>query len=233
MLSAHTHTHTLLYRYRSLSCCLHDCSICKQLFYIEKHWHVGNNQDWVCVAPPIEYTWCQFKMTSSKCPYRSKHQVILLTVYIYRPETLYITQNKHGMLFTGTRIHIVPNFAYLRRFGGDLLTRPAAANHHKHQRNVVSMQDLGRWVFRLFAKASCSTGTDKGQGLATLKEPNYLLLSEVLAVVCSSLRWFACFPPFSLPIVPNSGGDLWWFAVICGRLRWFAVVCDGLRWFVL
>ena len=39
---------------------------------------------------------------------------------IYRPETLYITQNKHGMLFTGTRIHIVPNSAYLRRFGGDL-----------------------------------------------------------------------------------------------------------------
>ena len=54
------------------SCCLHDFSICKQLFYIEKHWHVCNNQEWVCVAPPIEYAWCQFKMTSSKCPYRSK-----------------------------------------------------------------------------------------------------------------------------------------------------------------
>ena len=24
-----------------------------------------------CVAPAIEYAWCQFKMTSSKCPYRS------------------------------------------------------------------------------------------------------------------------------------------------------------------
>ena len=24
----------------------------------------------------------------------------------------------------------------------------------------------------------------------------------------------ACFPLFSLPIVPNSGGDLWWFAVV-------------------
>ena len=101
------------------SCCLHDFSICKQLFYIEKHWHVCNNQDWVCVVPPIEYVWCLFKMTSSKCPYRSKHQVIILTV-IYRPETLYITHNKHGMLFTGTRIHIVPSSAYLRRFGGDL-----------------------------------------------------------------------------------------------------------------
>ena len=37
----------------------------------------------MCVAPPIEYAWCQFKMKSSKCPYRSKRQVIILTVYIY------------------------------------------------------------------------------------------------------------------------------------------------------
>ena len=29
----------------------------------------------------------------------------------------------------------------------------------------------------------------------------------------------------TLPIVPNSGGGLWWFAVGCGGLRWFAVVC--------
>ncbi len=41
------------------------------------------------------------------------------------------------MLFTGTLIHIVPNSAYLRRFGGDLwwfayiATRLAAAKHHK------------------------------------------------------------------------------------------------------
>ena len=34
-------------------------------------------------------------------------------------------------------------------------------------------------------------------------------------------------------IVPNSGGDLWWFAVVCGGLRWwFAVVSGDLRWFV-
>ena len=73
------------------------------------------------------------------------------------------------------------------------------------------------------------------QGLATLKEPNYLRLS-LIAVVCgglSAFRWFACFPQFSLPIIPNSGGDLWWFAVICGRLRWFVIVCGGLWWFVL
>ena len=35
----------------------------------------------------------------------------------------------------------------------------------------------------------------------------------------------------TLPIVLNSGGDLWWFAVMCGGLRWFAVVCGDLRWF--
>ena len=36
--------------------------------------------------------------------------------------------------------------------------------------------------------------------------------------------------------VPNSGGDLWWFAVMCGGfgffsagLWWFAVVCGDLR----
>ena len=90
----------------------------------------------MCVAPPLEYAWCQFKMTSSKCPYRSKHQVIILTIYIaLKPCTSHKT--KHGMLFNGTRIHIVPNSAYLRRFGGDLwwfayiATRLAAANHHK------------------------------------------------------------------------------------------------------
>ena len=40
-------------------------------------------------------------------------------------------------------------------------------------------------------------------------------------MVCSGL------PASSLvtPIVPNSGGDLWWFAVMCGGLWWFAVVC--------
>ena len=29
----------------------------------------------------------------------------------------------------------------------------------------------------------------------------------------------------TLPILPNPGGDLWWFAVMCGGLWWFAVVC--------
>ena len=40
-------------------------------------------------------------------------------------------------------------------------------------------------------------------------------------------------PGYPIPIIPNSGGDLWWFAVICGGLWSFAVVCGGLRWFVV
>ena len=112
-----------------------------------------------------------------------------------------ITQNKHGMLFTGTRIHI-------------------AANHHKPppKRKYAGFGTMGIPAIR-------ESIVLHRQGLATLKEPNYLFLSQILVVDCGGLGWFACFPLFSLPIVPNSGGDLWWFALICGGLRWFAVVC--------
>ena len=79
---------------------------------------------------------------------------------------MYITQNKHGMLFTGTRIHIVPNSAYLRRFGGDLPTRLAAANHHKPPpKHRIHMQDVARWVFAKLAESIVL----HRQGLATLK----------------------------------------------------------------
>ena len=148
------------------------------------------------MAPPIEYAWCQFKMTSSKCPYRSKHQVIILTVYIYLPETLYITQNKHGMLFTDTRIHIVPNFAYLRRFVVVCLQGQPPQITTNHQRNVVNMQDLGRCVFRLFAKLLLAFVPSSGGGL----------------------QWFACFHCFHY----LSSQIL---VVICGGLGWLAMVC--------
>ena len=72
--------------------------------------------------------------------------------------------------------------------------------------------------------------------LATLNQKNGQLESffpRILAVVCSGLWWFACITLVSQPIVPKSGGALWWFAVICGGLRWFAVVCGGLRWFAV
>ena len=42
------------------------------------------------------------------------------------------------------------------------------------------------------------------------------------------LWWFAYISLVSLPIVPNSGGDLWSFAMICFHLWSFAVVCGGL-----
>ncbi len=60
-----------------------------------------------------------------------------------------------------------------------------------------------------------------------------LFFTRILVVVCSGLRWFACFSSFSPPIVPNSGGGLWWFAVVCGGLWWVVGVCGGLRWFVI
>ena len=44
-------------------------------------------------------------------------------------------------------------------------------------------------------------------------------------LMTSGLQWFAYFLPFSPPIAPNSGVNLWWFAVVCGSLQWFAVVC--------
>ena len=54
------------------------------------------------------------------------------------------------------------------------------------------------------------------------------------AVVCGGLRWFSRFfngtRSYRRIIVPNSGGGLWWFAVVCGGLWWFAVVCGGLWW---
>ena len=102
-------------------------------------------------------------MTSLKCPYRSKHHVILLIILsrVYRPKTLHITQNKHGMLFTGTSIHTVPNSAYLLHFGNWFVVvclvqgKPCQITTN-HLWNVVNMQDRERWVF---AKASCSTNT--------------------------------------------------------------------------
>ena len=43
------------------------------------------------------------------------------------------------------------------------------------------------------------------------------------------LRWFSRFfngtRSYRRIIVPNSGGGLWWFAVVCGGLWWIAVVC--------
>ena len=174
----------------------------------------------MCVAPSIEYAWCQFKMTSSKYPYRSKHQVIILTVYIYialKPCTSHKT--KHGMLFNGTRIHIVPNSVYLQRFGGDLwwfayiATRLAAANHHKpppKRRKYLVCRIWNEGHSRKHRAPQTRLGYFEG----AIAYTNYLLFTSTrITIIPNSgpgggLRWFACFPLFSLPIVPNSGGDL-------------------------
>ena len=59
---------------------------------------------------------------------------------------------------------------------------------------------------------------------STHKIGNYTLFYSYSG---GGLRWFACFSSYSPPIVPNSGGGLW-FEVVCGGLWWFAVVCGGL-----
>ena len=67
---------------------------------------------------------------------------------------------------------------------------------------------------------------------STTKRDNFLFFSRILVVVCGGLRWFACIVSGFTAYRPNSGGDLWWFAVMCGGfggLRWFVVVYGGLR----
>ena len=52
-------------------------------------------------------------------------------------------------------------------------------------------------------------------------------------MVCGGLAVFNSTRSYRRIIVPNSGGGLWWFAVVCGGLWWFVVVCGGLWWFVV
>ena len=44
-------------------------------------------------------------------------------------------------------------------------------------------------------------------------------------MVCLHRLWFHSITAYA----PNSGGDLWWFAVMCGGFGVFPVVCGGLR----
>ena len=48
-------------------------------------------------------------------------------------------------------------------------------------------------------------------------------------MVCGGLWCFACIVSRFTAYAPNSGGDLWWFAVMCGGFGFFPVVCGGLR----
>ena len=87
-------------------------------------------------------------------------------------------------------------------------------------------------------RADCMNGNACFGQVQLQQIDNYTLFSRILVVICSGLGWFVvvCLHRLWLhylsSIVPSSGGDLWWFAVMCGGLWWFAVVCGGLRWFV-
>ena len=69
---------------------------------------------------------------------------------------------------------------------GGLLTRLAAANHHKPPPKRRKYAGFGTVDIPAIRKSIVL----HRQGLATLKEPNYLFLSQILAVVCSGLGWF-------------------------------------------
>ena len=61
--------------------------------------------------------------------------------------------------------------------------------------------------------------------LARFNKDLWTIYSFLYSYSSGGLQWFSCISLVSLPIVPNAGGDLWWFVVVCGGLWWFAVVC--------
>ena len=63
---------------------------------------------------------------------------------------------------------------------GGLLTRLASENHHKPPPKRRKYAGFGTVDIPAIRKSIVL----HIQGLATLKEPNYLLLSQILAVVC-------------------------------------------------
>ena len=147
------------------------------------------------MAPPIGYTWCQFKMTSSKYPYRSKHQVIILTVYIYialKPCTSHkiimaCFSPAHGY----TLYQILHIYGVLVVICGGLPTRLGTANHHKPPPK--------RRKYAVFGTMGIRESIDivlhsHRHGLATLKD-------KLLAFYLHT-------------IIPNYGGGLQWFAVV-------------------
>ena len=145
-------------------------------------------------------------MTSSKCPYRSKHQVIILTVYIYitvKPCTSHKTSTAcFSPAHEYTSSHILHIYGVSMVICGGLLTSLAAANHHKPPPKCLKYAGFGT----IGIPAIRESIVLYRQSLATLKEPNYLLLSQIMAVVCSGLPAFHCFHYLSLFLVfPLSG----------------------------
>ena len=100
---------------------------------------------------------------------------------------------------------------------GGLLTRPAAANHHKPPKKLRKYGGLGTMGIPAIRKSIVL----HRQGLATLKEPNYLLLSQVLAVVCGGLPAFHCFHYLSsqiLVVICNGLSYIFSIPNLCSQL---------------
>ena len=122
----------------------------------------------MCVAPPIAYTWCQFKMTSLKCPYLSKPQVIILTVHISPRNIAHHTKEARHPIHRHINYTSSQILHYLRHFCSDLwwfaYTRQAASNYHKpplKQRKYAGFGMLGIRKSIVLHQ----------NGLATLNEP--------------------------------------------------------------
>ena len=151
------------------------------------------------MAPPSGYIWCQFNMTSSKCLYCSKHQVIILTVYIYRRETCTSHKTSAACFSPAHKYTSSQILYYLRRFGGDLwwfaYTMLAPANRHKPQpkrRKYAGFGPMG-------------------------------IHESIVLHRYGWLLWRSHGLDKLLAFYQHTNGGLWWFAVICGGLRWFVL----------
>ena len=116
------------------------------------------------------------------------------------------------MLFTSIRIHIVPNSAYLRRFGGDLSWFAYKASRRKPPPKRRKYAGFG-------TKGIRESIVLHRHSLATLKEP---CLDKLLAFYQHTnkhhpkfWRWFAMVCLFYTVFTAYRPTFWWWFAVVC------------------
>ena len=114
--------------------------------------------------------------------------------------------------------------------------RQAASNHHKSPLKHRKYAGFGTLCIRKKHHASPTRLGYIERAIAKIlafyqhTNNHHPKLWRWFSVVCGGFWRFACISLVSLPIVPNSGGDLWWFAVICGGVQWFAMVCGDLSY---
>ena len=209
------------------SCSLHDFSICKQLFYIEKHWHVGcvcgcGATYWIYLVP------IQDDVIEVSVPIKTPSNNTYSTYIAMKHCTSHKTSTASyspAHEYTSSQIRHIYGVSVV--ISGGLPTRQLSrlkitTNHHW---NIVNMQDLEWWVF---AKASCSTNTawplwmshslDKIVAFYQHTNNHHSKFWWWFAVVCGGLWWFACIVSGFTAYRPKFW---WWFVVVCGDVWWF------------